>query len=205
MNWELEYRSRCMDAAEALKLVHSGERVWIHSSCSTPRVLIDALVARGKELHDVEIVHMKTLGPTAYTNPEFEGHFRHRGLFVGENVRAAVQAGRADYTPILLCEIEALFTSGNLPLDVVLMQVSRPDAHGYVSMGAAVDCTLSAARSARVVIAEVNDQMPRTHGETNLHVSHFTALVGDLLHCPMRCIPCPTRRFIAGLPRMLPV
>ncbi len=190
MNWELEYRSRCMDAAEALKLVRSGERVWIHSGCATPRVLIDALVARGHELNDVEIVHMKTLGLTAYTDPEFEGHFRHRGLFLGDNVRTAVAEGRADYTPILLSEIEALFTSGNLPLDVVLMQVSRPDAHGYVSLGTTVDCTLTAARSARVVIAEVNDRMPRTHGETNLHVNHFTALV-ETSYQPYEMLPLP--------------
>ena len=177
MNWQVEYRSRCMSAAEALKRVRSGERVWIQSGCATPQVILEALVARGMELNDVEIVHMKTLGPTVYTEPQFEGHFRHRGLFLGENVRAAVQAGRADYTPILLSEIEALFTEGQLPLDVVLMQVSPPDAHGYVSLGTTVDCTLTAARNAKVVIAEVNDRMPRTHGETNLHVSQITAFV----------------------------
>jgi len=132
----------------------------------TPSTLVNALVARAAELRDVEIVHMMTLGSADYTKPEFEGHFRHRGLFLGANVREAVAAGRADYTPIFLSEIEGLFTSGAMPLDVVLMQVSPPDAHGYVSLGTTVDSTLTAARCASTVIAEVNDQMPRTHGDT---------------------------------------
>ena len=120
---------------------------------------------------------MKTLGEAVYTRPEYAGVFRHRGLFLGENVREAVQAGRADYTPIFLSEIEGLFSSGDLPIDVVFMQVSPPDDHGYVSLGTTVDCTMTAARSAPAVIAEVNERMPRTHGETNIHVSHLSAIV----------------------------
>ncbi len=176
MNWQSQYRSHLMSAAEALRIVRSGDRVWIQSGCGTPHLLVDALVARGTDLHDVEIMHMKNLGPAEYTEERFAGHFRHRGLFLGDNVRPAVQAGCADYTPIFLHEIEGLFER-ELPVDVALMQVSRPDAHGFVSLGTTVDCTLNAARAARVVIAEVNDQMPRTHGETNLHVSHFFAMV----------------------------
>jgi acyl-CoA hydrolase len=177
MNWQELYRSKCVDAAEALKAVPSGSRVWIHSGCATPITLLDALVARASELRDVEIVHMMTLGRADYTRPEYEGHFRHRGLFLGANVRDAVAAGRADYTPIFLSEIEGLFTSGVMPLDVVLMQVSPPDAYGFVSLGTTVDCTLTAARCARILIAEVNDRMPRTHGETNIHISHLTSIV----------------------------
>jgi 4-hydroxybutyrate CoA-transferase len=177
MNWQELYRSKCVNAAEALKAVPSGARVWIHSGCATPITLLDALVARASELHDVEIVHMMTLGRAEYTRPEYEGHFRHRGLFLGANVRDAVAAGRADYTPIFLSEIEGLFTSGVMPLDVVLMQVSPPDAHGFVSLGTTVDCTLTASRCAKILIAEVNDRMPRTHGETNIHVSHLTSIV----------------------------
>jgi acyl-CoA hydrolase len=138
---------------------------------------VEALVQRAADLRDVEVVHMKTLGDAPYTRPEFAGHFRHNGLFLSENVRDAVQQGRADYTPIFLSEIEALFTSGAMPLDVVLMQVSPPDSHGFVSMGTSVDCTLTAARCARHVIAEVNQQMPRTHGDCFLHISKFSALV----------------------------
>lgn len=177
MNWRDAYRNQCMHAAKALEVVHSGERVWVQSGCGTPSVLLDALVARAPELHDVEIVHMKTLGEAVYTRPAYAGHFRHRSLFMGENVRDAVDAGRADYTPIFLSEIEGLFLSGAMPLDVVLMQVSPPDEHGFVSLGTTVDCTLTAARCARVVIAEVNQRMPRTHGETTIHVSHIAAVV----------------------------
>ena len=177
MNWREEYRKKCMVAAQALEAVRSGDHVWIQSGCGTPSPLVDALVARASVLRNVEIVHMKTLGDADYTKPEYEGIFRHRGLFLGDNVREAVVAGRADYTPIFLGEIEGLFASGALPLDVVLMQVSPPDDHGYVTLGTTVDCTLNATRCARTVIAEVNERMPRTHGETAIHVSRISAIV----------------------------
>jgi len=177
MSWKDEYRSRRMTAAQALAGVCSGARVWIQSGVGTPSTLVKALVARAGSLRDVEVVHMMTLGTADYTKPEYEGRFRHRGLFLGANVREAVCAGRADYTPVFLSEIEGLFLSGQLPLDVVLMQVSPPDEHGFVSLGTTVDCTLTASRCAGIVIAEVNDQMPRTHGDTFIHVSHITAIV----------------------------
>ena len=177
MNWREEYRNKCMDTAQALEAVRSGDHVWIQSGCGTPSPLVDALIARAPVLRNVEIVHMKTLGDADYTKPEYEGIFRHRGLFLGDNVREAVVAGRADYTPIFLSEIEGLFASGALPLEVVLMQVSPPDDHGYVTLGTTVDCTLNATRCARTVIAEVNERMPRTHGETAIHVSRISAIV----------------------------
>jgi acyl-CoA hydrolase len=126
MVWRDEYRNKRVSAARALKSVQSGARVWVQSGCGTPAILVNALVARAPDLHDVEVVHMMTLGSADYTRPEYEGHFRHRGLFLGANVRDAVAAGRADYTPIFLSEIEALIESGAMPLDVVLMQVSPP-------------------------------------------------------------------------------
>ncbi len=177
MLWKDDYRAKQMSAEQALEAVRSGDRVWIQSGCGTPSVLVDALVAHAPRLHDVEIIHMMTLGSARYTRPEYQGHFRHRGLFLGPNVRDAVAAGRADYTPIFLSEIEDLFESGQLPLDVVLMQVSPPDAHGFVTLGTTVDCTLTTVRLARTVIAEVNRQMPRTHGETAVHISHLDAIV----------------------------
>src|ERR1039457_792220 len=177
MNWRGEYQGRRMDAAQALQAVQSGNRVWIQSGCGTPSPLVKALVDRSPEVRNVEVVHMMTLGSADYTRPEFEGHFRHRGLFLGPNTREAVAAGRADYTPIFLSEIEGLFESGAMPLDVVLMQVSPPDAHGFVSLGTTVDCTLTATRYAKVVLAEVNDRVPRTHGETSIHVSQISAFV----------------------------
>ena len=108
MSWNEDYRSKRMSAAQALEAIRSGDRVWIQSGCGTPSVLVDALVARAPYVRDVEVVHMMTLGSADYTKPEFEGHFRHRGLFLGANVREAVAAGRADYTPIFLFEIEEL-------------------------------------------------------------------------------------------------
>jgi len=177
MTWQDGSLPGLMDARQALQCVRSGYRVWIEPGCATPSPLVEALVERGRELRDVEVVHMMTLGDAPYTRPEFHGHFRHNGLFLGGNVREAVQRGHADYTPIFLSEIEALFTSGDLPLDVVLLQVSPPDAHGFVSLGTSVDCTLTAARCARYVIAEVNHQMPRTHGDCFLHVSKLSAMV----------------------------
>lgn len=175
--WTETYRSRCVSAAKALEAVHSGDRVWIQSGCGTPSTLVEALVARAPEVRDVEVVHMMTLGSADYTRPEFQGRFRHRGLFLGANTREAVAAGRADYTPIFLSEIEGLMDSGSLPTDVVLMQVSPPDRHGFVSLGTTVDCTQTAARHARTIIAEVNHRMPRTYGETFIHVSRIAALV----------------------------
>jgi acyl-CoA hydrolase len=177
MSWTEDYQRKRMSAAQALEAVRSGDRIWIQSSCGTPSPLVDALVARASELRDVEIIHMKTLGAADYTRPEYEGHFRHRGLFLGENVREAVSNGRADYTPIFLSEIEGLIQSGELPLDVVLMQVSPPDAHGFVTLGNTVDCTQTALRCAPVVIAEVNRQMPRTHGDTEVHISRIASIV----------------------------
>ena len=177
MKWREEYQSKRRSASDAVKAIRSGDRVWIQPSCGTPQPLIDSLVLRAPELIDVELVHMKTLGDAVYTRPEYEGHFRHRGLFLGDNVREAVAAGRADYTPIFLSEIEGLFESGELPLDAVLMQVSPPDAHGFVSLSTTVDCTLTAIRCAKTVIAEVNERAPRTHGDTAVHVTQISAFV----------------------------
>jgi acyl-CoA hydrolase len=166
-----------MNAAQALQAVRSGDRVWIQAGCGTPSTLVNGLVARAPELHNVEIVHMITLGSADYTRPEYQGRFRHRGLFLGANVREAVIAGRADYTPIFLSEIEGLMDTRALPLDVVLMQVSPPDRYGYLSLGASVDCTQTAVRHAPTIIAEVNHRMPRTYGDTFIHVSRIAALV----------------------------
>ena len=117
-----------MTAGRAVELVRSGDRVYIHPGCATPQILIDALLKRADELRSVELVHMLTLGSAGYTRPEFEGHFRHAGFFLGGNVRAAVVEGSADYIPISLSDIEYLFLSGEMPLDAVFVQTSPPDA-----------------------------------------------------------------------------
>jgi len=170
-------RPRKATAEEALRCVRSGNRVYIHPGCATPEPLAKALAARAPELTDVEVVHLLTFGEANYTQPEMEGHFRHRAFFMGSNVREAVNAGRADFVPIFLGEIERLFWSGAMPLDVALIQVSPPDAHGFCSLGVGVDTTLTAAKTARIVVAEVNQQMPRTMGDCFLRTDEIDYLV----------------------------
>lgn len=177
MSWTEQYHQKLKSAAEALASIRSGERVYIHPGCAVPEALVDALLARAPHLANVEIVHMLTLGTAGYAKPEYQGCFRANALFIGSNVRGAVCEGRADYTPIFLHEIEPLFSEGQMPLDWVLMQVSPPDSHGYMSLGVGIDCTLTAARHARNVIVEVNHHMPRTLGDSFLHVSQATAIV----------------------------
>jgi 4-hydroxybutyrate CoA-transferase len=171
------YRSRLTTADNALEAVQSGHRVYIHNGCAEPVDLVAALTRRGPLLHDVEIVHMATMGIADYSAPEYEGHFRINSLFIGGNVRRAVQEGRADYTPIFLSEIEGLLRSGSLPIDVCLLQCTPPDRDGYMSLGASVDVTRAAVEASRYVIAEINDQAPRTLGDSFLHVSAVHAFV----------------------------
>jgi acetyl-CoA hydrolase len=142
-----------------------------------PQQVLAALVARAPDLRDVEIVQVLTVGCDAYVAPELAGHLRVNTLFISDNVRAAVNAGRADFTPCFLSEIPQLFASGRLPLDVALIQVAPPDEHGYCSFGVEVGVTKSAAFAARLVIAEVNPRMPRTLGDAFIHVSRLAAIV----------------------------
>jgi 4-hydroxybutyrate CoA-transferase len=177
MSWEMEYKKKLRTAAEALRCVQSGMRVYIQPGCAEPETLVDALIQRAPYVQDVEIVHMMTMGKAPYVAPEMAGHFRHNAVFIGGNVRDAVNEGRADYTPVYLSEIEELFESGAMPLDVALIAVSPPDSHGFCSFGVGVDTTLTAARLARYVVAQVNDQMPRTYGDSFIHVSKIDAIV----------------------------
>src|SRR5262245_10064330 len=169
--------SKLMTAEEAISLVQSGNRVYIHSGCAEPEHLVRALINRRHALRDVEIVHLLTLGNADYVLPDMEPHFRHNAFFIGSNVRDAINSGRADFTPIFLSEIPSLFESGQLSIDVCLMQVSPPDAHGYCSLGVAVECTKAAARCARVVIAQVNPLMPLVHGDSFIHINDIDVLV----------------------------
>jgi acyl-CoA hydrolase len=172
-----DYRSRILTADEAVASIRSGQSVYIHNGCAEPIELVQALTRRGPELHEVDIVHMATFGVADYIRPEYEGHFRHNALFIGGNVRPAVQEGRADYTPIFLSEIEGLFTSGSLPIDVCLLQCTPPDQYGYMSLGCSVDVSLTVAQCSRRVVVEINDRMPRTMGDTFLHVSRVDAFI----------------------------
>ena len=177
MSWEIEYKKKLRTPEEALRCVQSGMRVYIHPGCAEPEVLVKALIARGPAVEDVEIVHLMTMGDAGYIAPELEEHFRHNAIFIGGNVREAVNEGRADYTPVYLSEVEDLFESGAMPLDVALIQVSPPDAHGFCSFGVGVDTTLTAAKVARYVVAQVNDQMPRTYGDSFIHVNQLDVVV----------------------------
>jgi len=158
-------------AAEAVAGIRSGQQVFVHGGAATPSVLLDALVARASELESVSMVHFHTEGPGPHLAPEMAPHFRHKALFIGPNARLAVNEGRADYVPVFLSDVPDLFTSGTLPLDAVLLNVTPPDAHGFCSLGTSVDAALAAARSARVVIAQLNAALPRTLGDTFVHVS----------------------------------
>lgn len=168
---------REMTAEEAVELIESHHRVYIGGGCGVPTPLLYALVARAPELRNVEIIHMLTAGEDPTTAPELAASFRHNALFIGHNTRRAVNEGRADFTPIFLGEIPKLFRQGILPLDVAMIQVSPPDRHGFCSLGVEVGCTLPAARTAKIVIAEVNARMPRTLGDSFIHISRLTALV----------------------------
>ncbi len=177
MNWMETYRRRVTSAGEAAGSIRSGDRVWVHPGCNTPKLLIDAMVARADELSDVEVVHILTFEDAPYVAPGMEKHFRHRALFMGANVRSAVNEGRADFVPIHLSEIPKLIISGTLPVDVALIHISPPDEHGFCSYGVGVDATKTAVERARTVIAMVNQQMPRTLGDSFVHVSKLTHVV----------------------------
>jgi 4-hydroxybutyrate CoA-transferase len=160
---------RVVSAEEAVSCVRSGERVFIHSVAAAPGRLIAAMTARAPELRGVELVQLHTEGQAPYAAPELAESFRVNALFVGGNVRAAVQEGRADYLPVFLSEVPRLFRSGSLPLDVALVQVSPPDRHGFCSLGVSVDVSVAAVRTARTVVAQVNPRMPRSHGDGLVH------------------------------------
>ncbi len=168
---------KIVDADTAVKLVNSGDRVYVHEAAMAPSSLIDALVRRGDELRDVEIMHLHTEVPAPYASPEYAGHFRLNALFVGANVRNAVNAGDADYTPVFLSEIPSLIADGPLNVDVALVQLSPPDRHGYCRLGTSIACARSAVDRARVVIAEFNPRVPRTMGNSAVHISRITAAV----------------------------
>lgn len=176
-NWREIYQSRLVSPSEAVQAVKSGDRVVVGHACGEPQALVKALVARAAELENVEIVHMVAMGKAEYCRPEMTRHFRHNSLFVGATTRSAVNDGRADFTPCFFSEIPRLFYEGFLPVDVALIQVSPPDRHGFCSLGISVDYTKAAAECAQTVIAQVNENMPRTLGNSFMHISQFHYIV----------------------------
>lgn len=199
MDWQSIYRERLASAEEAVAAVRSGDRVAVGHAAGAPEVLLKALVAQKDRLRSVEMVHMLCLGDGGYLDEGMEPHFRFNGIFVGSNARKAVEEGRGDYTPCYFHQFPSLFKS-QLPLDAAVIQVTRPDADGFCSLGVSCDYTRPAAKLARTVIAEANDQMPWVGGDNLLHVSELTHIV-ETSH-PIFELPLPkigeTERLIGG-------
>jgi acyl-CoA hydrolase len=157
--------------------IKSNDRVFVHGVAASPQQLIRAMTSRHKELKNVEIVHLHTEGKAEYADAKYTGSFKVNNLFVGANLRSAVQEGRAGYIPVFLSEVPLLFKRDILPLDAALIHVSPPDKHGYCSLGTSVDVAVTAVECAKTVIAQVNPQMPRTHGDGLIHISCIDSLV----------------------------
>lgn len=176
-NWQETYWSFIKTPEEAVRAVRPGQRVFIGTGCGQPQVLVRALTARSRQLADTEIVHLLTFGDAPYAHRELAHNFRINSFFLADNVREIVQEGLGDYTPIFLSDIPRLFESGQLPLDVALIQVTPPDERGLCSLGISVDIVLPAAQNAGLVIAQVNPRMPRTRGDSTIHVHDLDVLV----------------------------
>jgi acyl-CoA hydrolase len=169
----MEYKT----AAEAVKVIKSGDTVFIHGIAQAPQILIDAMVARAPELRDVKIVHIHHEGKAPYVQPEYEGIFKTHSFFVGHNVRKATMEGIADYIPVFLSEIPEMIQQRIIDIDVALMNVAPPDKHGYVSLGSSIDISIAAVQNARHVIAQVNKMVPRALGLGCMHLSEFDTFV----------------------------
>lgn len=169
--------SKYVTAEEAVKAVKSNDRVYVQAAAATPSILIEALSERASEVRNVEICHLHTEGDAPYANPELSESFHVNSFFIGKNVRHTLMAGNGSYTPVFLSELPYLFRKNIVPLDVVLIHVSPPDSHGYCSLGVSVEATLAAIENAKIVIAQVNPQMPRTFGDGIIHVSEINFLV----------------------------
>jgi acyl-CoA hydrolase len=168
---------RIVSPAEAVSGIRSGDTVYLQCAAATPAVLLDALVARAPELRDVTVAHLHCEGPGPHLAPEMEGHFRHRALFIGPNARDAINEGRADYVPVFLSDVPVLLRRGILPLDAVFVNATPPDAHGFCSLGTSVEAMHAAIDAAKTVIVQFNEAMPRTLGESFIHVSQIDLAV----------------------------
>lgn len=172
-----DWKNRAESAEDAVKLIESGMRVFIHGAAATPTPLIDALAKR-RDIEDVRLYHIHLEGKKCpFGEEECSGHFRSNSLFVGANMRKPIEEGRADFTPIFLSDIPQMFMSGRVQLDAAILQLSPPDKHGYCTIGTSADTAIAAARTASMIIAEINEQMPRTHGNTIVPLSAVTAFI----------------------------
>jgi acyl-CoA hydrolase len=169
--------SKYVTAAEAVKVIKSNDRVYVQAAAATPSILTKALAERASELRNVEVCHLHTEGEAAYANPDLAESFHVNSFFIGPNVRHTLAAGNGSYTPVFLSELPNLFRKNVLPINVAFIHVSPPDKHGYCSLGVSVEATVAAIENAKIVIAQVNPQMPRTFGDGILHVSEIDYLV----------------------------
>lgn len=177
MNWEDKYKEKLVTAEEAVKHIPSNSRVVIGHAVAEPFKLVEAMVNNKNNYENVEIVHMVAMGKGEYTKAEMEGHFRHNALFVGGSTREAINKGRADYTPCFFSEVPKLFKEGYMDVDVALIHLSKPDENGNCSYGVSVDYTKPAAEAAKLVIAEVNDKMPKTLGDSFINIADIDFIV----------------------------
>ncbi|HQG32844.1 MAG TPA: acetyl-CoA hydrolase/transferase C-terminal domain-containing protein, partial [Deltaproteobacteria bacterium] len=176
-NWKELYENRHTDAREALAKIKKGARIFIGSACGEPQLLLRTLIDVAPNMADAEVIHFLDVGSAPYIDEKFNDNFRHNALFIGSSTRKAIEEGSADYTPIFLSEIPLLMLRGRMHIDAALITVSPPDKNGYVSLGVSVDITKTAAEVADYVVAEVNPNMPRTLGDSFLHVSDIDAFV----------------------------
>jgi 4-hydroxybutyrate CoA-transferase len=177
MQWTTSYRNKLKTAEEAVQIIKSGDNVYIHPGCAVPETLIRAMVGRGKDLTDVTVHHILTIGEAGYVSDDMQGHFRHNALFIGHNVREAVNSGKADCTHIYLSQVAELFYKKIIPIDVALIHVSPPDEHGFCSFGVGVEMTKPACEMAKVIIAQVNPNMPRVLGDCFIHINKLAHIV----------------------------
>ncbi|MGA9523371.1 MAG: GNAT family N-acetyltransferase [Myxococcaceae bacterium] len=177
MGWQQRYADRIATAEEAIQQVKPGRRILVGSGAAEPCILVNGLDKYGAHLQDNEVVHILTLGTAPYVRPELQDRFRHTAFFIGPNVREAIHEGRADFLPVFLSEIPELIRTRRIRIDVALIQVSPPDAHGFVSLGVSVDVVRAAVDTAELILAEVNPRMPRTHGDSYVHISRIDRLV----------------------------
>jgi len=175
--WQERYGDKVVSAAEAVRRIKPGNRVFFGSACGEPQALMQAMTEAGGGLSDTEVVQVLTLGLAPYAASKYAANFRANAFFIGNSLREAVNEARADYTPVFLSKLPALFKTRRIPIDVALVMVSPPDEHGFCSLGVSVDITKAAAESARVLIAQANRHMPRAHGDCFLHVSQIDCLV----------------------------
>ncbi len=190
---------------KAVQVIESNQRVFVHGVSASPLRLISAMVDRADELRNVEIVHLHTEGEARYAEEQYKDSFRVNAMFVGANVRKAVNSGRGNYIPIFLSEIPGLFRKNILPLDVAMIHVSPPDQHGFCSLGVSVEVTVAAIQCAKHVIAQVNPKMPRSHGDGLIHVKNIDAMVEVNDDLPEQIVPAPDEaelqigKYCAGL------